>query len=101
MTHLWIARQNPQRKGLLLPTPKGSVMIPFYKLGKEGLAEIIDAQLEKGGVPKEERDKVIEKAELEHEGRIKTHLVRQEIRRRLEGSTPQMTKKGGRWTFTK
>jgi len=99
--HLWIARQNPQRKGMFLQTPKGGVMIPFYKLGKDGLAEIVDGELEKSGVPKEERAKVIEQAELGHEQRVKTELVRQEVRRRLEGSTPQMSRKGGRWTFTR
>lgn len=99
--HLWIARQTPQRKAVFLQTPKGGVIIPSYKLGKEGLAEQIDAQLEKGGVPKEERAKAIEQAELEYEQRIKTLLVRQEVRRRLEGSSPQMSKKGGRWTFTR
>jgi len=96
-----VIRQTPQRKGIFLKTPKGGVMIPTYKLGKEGLAEIIDSQLEKSGVPKEERAKAIEQVELDHEQRVKTFLVRQEVRRRLEGSTPQMTKKGGRWTFTK
>jgi len=101
MTDLWIERQNQQRKGVFLKTPTGGVMIPLHKLGKEGLAEVIDAQLEKSGVPKEERAKAIEQVELEHEQRVKTFLVRQEVRRRLEGSPPQMSKKGGKWTFTK
>jgi len=99
---LWIARQKPNRKGVLVPIPgTGGVMIPLYKMGKDQLEEIIDAQLEKGGIPKEQRQKLREQAELDYENRIKTNLVRQEIRRRLEGSSPQMTKKGGRWTFTK
>ena len=99
--HLWIARQTSQRKGVFLQTPKGGVMIPLYKMGKDQLSEVIDGELEKSGVPKEERAKYIEQAEVGHEQRIKTELVRQEVRRRIEGSTPQMTKKGGRWTFTK
>ena len=101
MTHLWIARQPSQRKGVFLKTPTGGVMIPLHKLGKDGLAEVVDAQLEKSGVPKGERGKAIEQAELEYEQRIKTSLVRQEVRRRLEGSSPQMSRKGGKWTFTK
>jgi hypothetical protein len=99
---LWIARQNPARKGVLLPIPgTGGVMIPLHKMGKNQLEEVIDWQLEKNGIPKEERQKLREQAELDHENRIKVNLVRQEIRRRLEGSSPQMSKKGGRWTFTK
>jgi len=95
---LWIARQKSARKGVLLP---GGTMIPLYKIGKNQLEEIIDWQLEKSGIPKEERQKVREQAELNYENRIKVNLVRQEVRRRIEGSSPQMSKKGGRWTFTK
>jgi hypothetical protein len=96
-----IIKRESQRKGVFLQTPKGGVMIPLHKMGKNQLNEVIDAELEKSGVPKEERGKIIEKTELDHEQRIKTHLVRQEVRRRLEGSTPQMSKKGGKWTFTR
>jgi len=100
--HLWLARQKPLRKGVLLPIPgTGGVVIPLHKMGKNQLEEIIDAQLEKGGIPKEERAKLREQAELDYEERRKVGLVRQEIRRRLEGSSPQMSKRGGRWTFTK
>jgi len=100
--NLWIARQKPLRKGVLLPIPgTGGVVIPLHKMGKNQLEEIIDAQLEKGGIPKEERAKLREQAELDYEERRKVGLVRQEIRRRLEGSSPQMSKRGGRWTFTK
>lgn len=100
--HLWLARQKPLRKGVLLPIPgTGGVVIPLHKMGKNQLEEIIDAQLEKGGIPKEERQKLREQAELDYEERRKVGLVRQEIRRRLEGSSPQMSKRGGRWTFTK
>jgi len=100
--NLWIARQKPLRKGVLLPIPgTGGVVIPLHKMGKNQLEEIIDAQLEKGGIPKEERQKLREQAELDYEERRKVGLVRQEIRRRLEGSSPQMSKRGGRWTFTK
>lgn len=97
---LWIAKRDFKRKGVLLPVGNG-VMIPLYKMGLSQLDEIIDWQLEKGGIPKEERGKIREQAELDHERRVKTHLVRQEIRRRLAGQSPQMTKRGGRWTFTK
>lgn len=97
-----IARQKSARKGVLVPIPgTGGVVIPLHKMGKNQLEEMIDAQLEKSGIPKEERQKIREQAELDHENRIKVHLVRQEVRRRLEGSSPQMSKKGGRWTFTK
>jgi len=90
------------RKGVLLPIPgTGGVMIPLHKMGDHQLEEVIDWQLEKSGIPKEERQKVREKAELDYENRIKVGLVRKEIKRRLEGSSPQMTKRGGRWTFTK
>lgn len=100
--NLWIARQKPLRKGVLLPIPgTGGVVIPLHKMGKNQLEEIIDAQLEKNGIPKEGRQKIREQAELDYEERRKVGLVRQEIRRRLEGSSPQMTKKGGGWTFTK
>lgn len=100
--HLWLARQKPIRKGVLLPIPgMGGVIIPLYKMSKNQLEEIIDAQLEKGGVPKGERQKLREQAELDYEERIKVARVKQEIKRRLEGSSPQMSKKGGRWTFTK
>ena len=95
---LWIARQKPMRKGVLLP---GGIMIPLHKMGKNQLEEIIDAQLEKSGIPKEQRAKIREQAELDYENRIKTNFVSREIRRRLEGSSPLMSKKGGRWTFTK
>jgi hypothetical protein len=99
---LWIARQKPLRKGVMLPMPNGGkVAIPLHKMGKNELEEIIDWQLEAGGIPKEERGKIREQAEIDYENRIKVGLVRQEIRRRLEGSSPQMSKKGGRWTFTK
>lgn len=98
---LWIARQ-PTRKGVLLPIPgTGGVMIPLHKMGKNQLEEVIDWQLEKNGIPKEERQKIREQAEIDYENRRKVGLVRQEIRRRLEGLSPRMTKKGGRWTFTK
>jgi len=97
---LWIARQKFPRKGVLLPVGNG-VMIPLYKMGKNQLEEIIDWQLERSGIPKEERQNVREQAEKDYENRIKVNLVRKEIRRRLEGSSPQMSKKGGRWTFTK
>ena len=100
--HLWLARQKPIRKGVLVPIPgTGGVVIPLYKMGKNQLEEVIDWQLEKAGIPKEERPKIREQAELDYEERIKTNLVKQEIRRRLEGLSPQMSKKGGRWTFTK
>ena len=99
---LWIARQKPMRRGVLLPIPgTGGVMIPLHKMGKNQLEEVVDWQLEKSGIPKEERAKLREQAELDYENRIKTDLVRKEVRRRLEGSSPQMSKKGGRWTFTK
>ena len=99
---LWIARQKSTRKGVLIPVPgTGGIMIPLYKMGKGQLEEIIDGQLEKSGIPKEERQKLREKAEIDYENRIKTNFVSQEIRRRLEGSSPLMSKKGGRWTFTK
>ena len=100
MANLWIARQKPLRKGVLLPVG-GGIVIPLHKMGKNQLEEIIDWQLEKSGVPKEERQKVIEQAEKDHEGRIKVAEVRQEIKRRLEGSSPRMSKRGGRWTFRK
>lgn len=100
--HLWLARQKPMRKGVLLPIPgTGGVVIPLHKMGRNQLEEVIDGQLEQSGIPKEERQKVREQAELDYEERRKVGLVRQEIRRRLEGSSPQMSKKGGRWTFTK
>ena len=100
--HLWLARQPSLRKGVLLPIQgTGGVMIPLYKMGKNQLEEIVDAQLEKGGIPKEERQKAIEQAELDYENRLKVDFVRKEIRRRLEGQSPQMTKRNGKWTFTK
>ena len=99
---LWIARQKSLRKGVLLPIPgTGGVMIPLYKMGKNQLGEIIDWQLEKSGIPKEERQSVIDQAEKDYENRLKVDLVRKEVRRRLEGSSPQMSRKGGQWTFTK
>jgi len=99
---LWIARQKPMRRGVLLPIPgTGGVVIPLHKIGKNQLEEVVDWQLEKSGIPKEERQKIREQAEIDYENRIKTDLVRKEVRRRLEGSSPQMSKKGGRWTFTK
>jgi hypothetical protein len=99
---LWIARQPSLRKGVLLPIPgTGGVMIPLHRMGKNQLEEVIDWQLEKSGIPKEERQKVREQAELDYENRLKVDFVRKEVRRRLEGSSPQMSKKGGRWTFTK
>ena len=99
---LWIARQPSLRKGVLLPIPgTGGVMIPLYKMGKNQLEEVMDWQLEKSGIPKEERPKLIEQAELNYENRLKVDFVRKEVRRRLEGSSPQMSKRGGRWTFTK
>ena len=102
MSNLWIARQKPIRQGVLVPIPgTGGVIIPLYKMGKNQLEETIDAQLEKGGIPKEERGKLREQAELDYENRLKVRLVRQEIRRRLEGQSPQMTKRNGKWTFTK
>lgn len=97
---LWVARRDFGRKGVLLPVGNG-VMIPLHKMGKNQLEEIIDWQLEKGGVPKEERQKVREKAELDYENRIKTKAVSLEIRRRLEGHSPRITKKNGKWSFTK
>jgi hypothetical protein len=102
MTDLWIARQKPIRQGVLVPIPgTGGILVPLHKIGKNQLEEIIDGELEKSGIPKSERQKLREQAELDYEERIKVGLVRQEIRRRLEGSSPQMSKKGGRWTFTK
>ena len=102
MTDLWIARQKSRRQGVLLPIPgTGGIVVPLHRMGKNQLEEIIDAQLEKNGIPKEQRQKVREQAEIDYENRLKTGLVRQEIRRRLEGSSPLMTKKNGRWTFTK
>ena len=99
---LWIARQPSLRKGVLLPIQgTGGVMIPLYKMGKNQLEEIIDWQLEKHGIPKEKRQKVIEQAELDYENRLKVDFVRKEVRRRLEGQSPQMTKRNGKWTFTK
>jgi len=97
---LWIARRNFGRKGVLLPVGNG-VMIPLHKMGANQLEEIIDWQLEKEGVPKEERQKVRERAEINYENRLKTNFVSREIRRRLEGHSPLMTKKNGKWTFTK
>lgn len=100
--HLWLARQKSNRKGVLLPIQgTGGVMIPLHKMGKNQLEEVIDWQLEKAGIPKEERPKIREQAELDYENRIKTDLVRKEVRRRLEGQSPQMTKRNGKWTFTK
>ena len=102
MTHLWLARQPSLRKGVLLPIQgTGGVMIPLYKMGKNQLEEVIDWQLEKAGIPKEERPKIREQAELDYENRLKVDFVRKEVRRRLEGQSPQMTKKNGKWTFTK
>jgi hypothetical protein len=99
---LWIAKKNFPRKGVLVPIPgTGGVMIPLHRMGENQLEEVIDWQLEKSGIPKEERQKLREQAELDYENRIKVNLVRQEIRRRLEGQSPQMTKRNGRWTFTK
>jgi len=100
---LYVARQNlPQRKAVLLPIPgTGNVAIPLHKMGKNQLEEVIDWQLEKSGIPKEERQKVIEQAELNYENRIKVGLVRQEVRRRLAGQSPQMSRRNGKWTFTK
>ena len=100
--HLWLARQPSLRKGVLLPIPgTGGVMIPLYKMGKNQLEEVIDWQLEKSGIPKEGRQKVIEQAELDYENRLKVDFVKKEVRRRLVGAPPQMSKKGGQWTFTK
>jgi len=97
---LWVARQK--RQAVLLPIPGvGNIAVPLYKMGKNQLEEVIDWQLEKSGIPKEERQKIREQAELDYEERMKVGMVRREIRRRLEGSSPQMSKKGGRWTFTK
>ena len=80
---LWIARQKPTRQGVLLPIQgTGGVVIPLYKMGKNQLEEVIDWQLEQSGIPKEERSKVREQAELDYENRRKVGLVRQEIRRR-------------------
>jgi len=100
--HLWLARQPSLRKGVLVPIPgTGGVVVPLHKIGKNQLEEVIDWQLEKAGIPKEERGKVIEKAELDYENRLKVDFVRKEVRRRLEGQSPQMTRKNGKWTFTK
>jgi len=57
--------------------------------------------LEKQGVPKEERQEVIEQAEKAHENRIKTHEASVELRRRVEGQVPHMRKKGGKWQNVK
>jgi len=76
-------------------------MIPLHKMGKNQLEEVIDWQLEKAGIPKEERQKVREQAEKDYENRLKVDFVRKEVRRRLEGQSPQMTKRNGKWTFTK
>lgn len=99
---LWIARQPSLRQGVLVPIPgTGGVMIPLYKMGKNQLEEMIDWQLEKSGIPKEERQKLRDQAELDYENRLKVDFVRKEVRRRLEGQSPRMTKRNGRWTFTK
>ena len=100
--NLWIARQKSNRKGVLVPIPgTGGVVVPLHKMGKDQLEEVIDWQLEKHGIPKEERQKLREQAELDYENRIKVGMVRKEVRRRLAGASPQMSRKGGRWTFTK
>ncbi len=106
MPDLWVARQRP-RLGVLVKTPQGYAMIPVESrqgrtlVGKNQLSELIDAQLEKGGVPQEERSQARARIEKEHEDRIKVWEVRQEIQRRLHGGPKLMRKVGGRWTFQK
>jgi hypothetical protein len=100
--HLWLARQKSRRRGVLLQIPGAwSILVPLVHMGKNQLEEVIDGELEKSGVPKEQRAKIREQAEIDYEERIKVSLASQEIRRRLEGSSPQMSKRNGRWTFTR
>jgi len=100
--HLWVPSQLPPRKAILLQPPNGGqIILPLHKLGKSQRDEILDAELEKAGVPKEQRQSVIEKAEKDYENRVHVAQVRNEIRRRLEGQVPHMRKKGGRWKFQK
>jgi len=93
-----IFKKNPSRKAIYLkPKDKRSTIIPLYKMGKQELQETLQGVLEKQGVPKSERQEVIEQAEKDYRDKIKTHEASVELRRRVEGQVPHMRKKGGRW----
>jgi len=93
-----IFKKNPSRKAVFLkPKDKRSTIIPLYKMGKNDLQETMEGVLEKQGVPKSERQEVIEQSEKAHENRVKTHEASVELRRRVEGQVPHMRKKGGKW----
>lgn len=97
-----IIKKNPARKAVFLnPKDKRGTIIPLYKMGKNDLRETLEGVLEKQGVPKGERQEVIEQAEKDHENRVKTHEASVELRRRVEGQVPHMRKKGGKWQNVK
>ena len=87
MARLYIARR-PSRQALFLQQEgtraKPSVILPLNKqLSDAELDELVQATLEKQGIPKEKFHDLIEKAELDYEYRRKLDEARKELRMRI------------------
>lgn len=88
MGNLLVVRR-PQRPALYLPmgqTKKSpSIVIPFYKIDRSELNDIVRLELAKQGITDEtEVQAVIEEAEVQYEERVKVEEARVEIRRLMD-----------------
>lgn len=88
MGNLTVVRR-PQRPALYLPmgqTKKDpSIVIPFYKIDRSELNDIVRLELAKQGITDEPTvQAVIEEAEVQYEQRVKTEETRKELRRLMQ-----------------
>ena len=89
--HFYVARRNP-KVGHLIPTEKGSLIIPGVHDRTE-LRDLAQAHLEKHGMDWKQWEKHLEQSDIDHEYRVKLALASQEIRRRIEGQVPHKVDK--------
>lgn len=87
MSRLYIARR-PTRQALFLKQEQSreqpSVILPLYKeLDNSELDELVQAALEKQGIPKEKFHDLLEQAEKDYEYRLQLEEARKELRMRI------------------
>ena len=80
--YLWIARKKPP--GQLIPVTGKPLILPGVTDSLE-TRDLLQAVLEKRGIPWETWMKYVEQAEINREYRAKLEAARLELRRRIEG----------------
>lgn len=95
---------DPSRLGLYVPLGQTrdspSLVIPFYKMERSELDEIVRAALAEQGITEESRvQAIVDEAETQYEERRKVEEARVELRRLMElkKQGAKLMRMGGKW----